>query len=176
MSLPPDGCGPISDRPVGSPSSGISFSASKAGWSSIDYADVECSYPDSRDDMEILGLTRADLRLLDEVRAAVGRRQRPSPWALTSYFLITPSNLITTHNRASRWSRAADGDGLGHHLATAAGKPACRPSRFSAHRRTPPEWPPANGQHGIRELREECRRRSNSSPSRTKRESMASEV
>jgi hypothetical protein len=34
-------------------------------------ADVECSYPDSSDDTEILGLTRADLPLLDEIRAGV---------------------------------------------------------------------------------------------------------
>ena len=34
-------------------------------------ADVECSYPNSSDDTEILGLTRADLPILDEVRAAV---------------------------------------------------------------------------------------------------------
>ena len=34
-------------------------------------ADVECSYPDSSDDTEILGLTQADLPLLDEVRTAV---------------------------------------------------------------------------------------------------------
>jgi len=34
-------------------------------------ADVECSYPDSSDDTEILELTRADLPILDEVRAAV---------------------------------------------------------------------------------------------------------
>jgi hypothetical protein len=34
-------------------------------------ADVECSYPDSCDDTEILGLTRADLPILDEVRTAV---------------------------------------------------------------------------------------------------------
>jgi hypothetical protein len=34
-------------------------------------ADVECSYPDSSDDTEILGLTRADMPILDEVRAAV---------------------------------------------------------------------------------------------------------
>ena len=34
-------------------------------------ADVECSYPDSTDDTEILGLTRADLPILDEVRTAV---------------------------------------------------------------------------------------------------------
>jgi hypothetical protein len=33
--------------------------------------DVECSYPDSSDDTEILGLTRADLPILDEVKAAV---------------------------------------------------------------------------------------------------------
>jgi hypothetical protein len=35
--------------------------------------DVECSYPDSRDDTKILELTRADLPILDEFRAAVAR-------------------------------------------------------------------------------------------------------
>jgi hypothetical protein len=39
-------------------------------------ADVECSYPDSRDDTEILGLTQADLPILDEVRAAVAESPR----------------------------------------------------------------------------------------------------
>lgn len=34
-------------------------------------ADVECSYPDSINDTEILELTRADLPILDEVRVTV---------------------------------------------------------------------------------------------------------
>ena len=36
--------------------------------------DVECSYPDTSDDTEILGLARADLPMLDEVRAAAAGR------------------------------------------------------------------------------------------------------
>ena len=39
-------------------------------------ADVECSYPDSSDDTEILGLTRTDVPILDEVRAAVTESPR----------------------------------------------------------------------------------------------------
>ena len=33
--------------------------------------DVECSYPDSSDDTEVLELTRADLPILDEVRVKI---------------------------------------------------------------------------------------------------------
>lgn len=33
--------------------------------------DLECSYPDSSDDTEILELTRADLPILDEVRTEI---------------------------------------------------------------------------------------------------------
>ena len=33
--------------------------------------DVECSYPDTSDDTEILELTRVDLPILDEVRVTV---------------------------------------------------------------------------------------------------------
>ena len=65
----------------GSPSSAMVFrvesglAVNRLRWPIADelrrQADVECSFPNSSDDTEILGLTRADLPILDEVRTAV---------------------------------------------------------------------------------------------------------
>ena len=80
MRPPPDGCGRTSGRPAGSPSSATSFFASRAGSSPIDCAGLwgtnfaakatsSARIPNTSDDTEILDLARADLPILDEVRA-----------------------------------------------------------------------------------------------------------
>ena len=63
--------------------------------------DVECSYPDSTDDTEILGLTRTDVPILDEVRAAVAGG------------LAVPFDVLPDIEPTAR-PRAADAAALGH--------------------------------------------------------------